>query len=78
MNTRVDRVLALPREELLKKDEKMNLMETLAVKQPDRKVCIFAPLGPRNIDADIVITKYIKDQLIAVLLASKVSSPKTR
>ncbi|KAF9697072.1 hypothetical protein EKO04_005147 [Ascochyta lentis] len=51
MNTRVDRTLALPREDLLKKEQKMNLMETLAVKQPDRK--------------------YIKDQLIAVLLASK-------
>lgn len=38
MNTRVDRTLALPREKLLKKEQKMNLMETLAVKQPNRKV----------------------------------------
>lgn len=34
MNTRVDRTLALPREELLKKEQKMNLMEILAVNSP--------------------------------------------
>jgi hypothetical protein len=78
MNTRVDRTLALPREELLKKEQKMNLMETLAVKQPDRKVRIYTVHGMPNAEADILVAKYIKDQLIAVLLASKLSSPKAR
>jgi hypothetical protein len=78
MNTRVDRTLALPREELLKREQKMNLMEKLAVKQPDRKVRICASHGMPNAEADILVVKYIKDQLIAVLLASKVSNPKAR
>lgn len=76
MNTRVDRTLALPREELLKKGQKMNLMETLAVKQPDRKVCFSAAHEIPNAEADVIVAQYIKDQLIAVLLASKVSIKK--
>jgi hypothetical protein len=75
MNTRVDHALALPREDLLEKKQKMNLMETLAVKQPDRKVRITCATHAIFVaGADILIAKYIKDQLIAVLLASKVSA----
>lgn len=53
MDTRVDRTLALSKEELLKKEQKMNLMETLAVKQPDRKVRICAAYGIPNAETDI-------------------------
>lgn len=53
MNTRVDRTLALPREGLLKKEQKMNLMETLAVKQPDRKVRSCVAVGLRALKFSI-------------------------
>lgn len=56
MNTRVDRALALPKDELLKKKQKMNLMETLAVKQPDRKVCYCIAYEGPSAEADVLVT----------------------
>jgi len=41
MDSVVDKTLSLPPAELRKKDEQhVTLMEALAIKQPERKVCI--------------------------------------
>jgi hypothetical protein len=41
MDSVVDKTLSLPPAELRKRDEQqMTLMEALAIKKPDRKVCI--------------------------------------
>ncbi|KAL4904449.1 cytochrome P450 [Aspergillus multicolor] len=51
MDKQIDKTLSLPRQELLEREGKLTLMETLALKTRDRK--------------------YIKNQLVAILLAGK-------